>query len=505
MGNRSSADSGSEGRPSDADSSVLDPDEEPQLPPEQMSYWQMAKQGYQELVNAIVRPPRANYEREHLGPDQFMFCGREFMRSDFPVLNNRGQTLRCSFWEPLERRGDANGALPCVIYMHGNSSARPECLPQLGLVLGMGCTMLAFDFAGSGQSDGEYVSLGVYEKDDLAAVIAWLRESGRVSTIALWGRSMGAATALMHGGQDPSIAAMILDSPFSNLQDIADDMLARGREQGVRIPQFIVAIALRMLRSTVQRTANFNIRDCSPINYIESCFIPALFCAGRGDDFITPSHSQRLHDAYPGDKNIILVDGDHNSPRPKFMFDSAGIFLQRYLQVPRDWALDGYERYCNVPPWVSINDTYGLGYGEYNVYERLGLDPHEVELLYTGGMSDERQAEIQANLMHMFGTDVGDASSSDGPSQRSSQDAAPKTQGTVATTLTELQNSSARRLRNMTQALDVDTSGCIEKGDYIDALLGSGRVVLLDEDDQSQEEDEATGAVQGVPVTPPPD
>mmetsp|Transcript_1606 Transcript_1606/g.4444 ORF Transcript_1606/g.4444 Transcript_1606/m.4444 type:complete len:301 (-) Transcript_1606:921-1823(-) len=253
------------------------PDDVPdEVPPDQMSYWQMAKQAYNELVNAIVRPPRAEYDVEHLGPDQFTFCGKMFMRSDFPVLNAKGQSLRCSFWEPQPQERPA-ARLPCVIYMHGNSSARPECLPQLGLVLGMGCSLLAFDFAGSGLSDGDYVSLGVHERDDLEAVIAWLRQSQRCSGIALWGRSMGAVTAIMHGERDPSIAAMILDSPFSDLQDIADDMLAKGREQGVRIPQFIVAIALRMLRSTVQKTANFSIRDCAPINYLEGCASPQPF------------------------------------------------------------------------------------------------------------------------------------------------------------------------------------------------------------------------------------
>ena len=40
-------------------------------------------------------------------------------------------------------------------------------------------------------------------------MIEHLRESGKTSTIALWGRSMGAATALLHGERDPSIAGTI--------------------------------------------------------------------------------------------------------------------------------------------------------------------------------------------------------------------------------------------------------------------------------------------------------
>ena len=31
--------------------------------------------GYDQLVNAIIRPPRAQYEIQHLGPREFTFCG----------------------------------------------------------------------------------------------------------------------------------------------------------------------------------------------------------------------------------------------------------------------------------------------------------------------------------------------------------------------------------------------------------------------------------------------
>lgn len=219
--------------------------EGPPPPPPQPSYWQIIKMGYAELVGAIIRPPRAEYTTAHLGPPTFEFCGRAFQRRDFEVVNGRGQRLLCSHWEPVEypplagededddkkeddgREGEGQeqqqqqqqqrinpteqrrGSLPCIVYMHGNSSARMEALPQLSLCLSLGITMVALDFAGSGHSEGDFVSLGYYEKDDLKAVIEYLRASGRVSRIALWGRSMGAVTALMHGERDPSLAAMV--------------------------------------------------------------------------------------------------------------------------------------------------------------------------------------------------------------------------------------------------------------------------------------------------------
>lgn len=54
-----------------------------------MGYWQMAKVMYGELVNAIIRPPRAEYDLEDLGPRIFKFCGKTFQRTDFRLINDR--------------------------------------------------------------------------------------------------------------------------------------------------------------------------------------------------------------------------------------------------------------------------------------------------------------------------------------------------------------------------------------------------------------------------------
>lgn len=85
------------------------------------------------------------------------------------------------------------------------------------ILLPLNITLFTFDFAGCGMSEGEFVSLGWHEREDLEIVVNYLRKERNVSTIGLWGRSMGAVTALLYGDNDPSIAGMVLDSPFSNL------------------------------------------------------------------------------------------------------------------------------------------------------------------------------------------------------------------------------------------------------------------------------------------------
>jgi alpha-beta hydrolase superfamily lysophospholipase len=59
-----------------------------------------------------------------------------------------------------------------------------------------------------------------------------------VSLIGLWGRSMGAVTSILQSSRDPSIAGMVLDSPFSNLNRLSLELA----KTHTKIPQFIAKI-----------------------------------------------------------------------------------------------------------------------------------------------------------------------------------------------------------------------------------------------------------------------
>lgn len=285
---------------------------------------------YAELYKAIIRPPRDTYNVKDLGPTVFSIGNRTYQRTDKTLRNPKGQRLVCSHFEPIptERR---TAELPCVIYLHGNCSSRIETLSTLPVLLPFNITVFCFDFAGSGLSDGEYVSLGYFERDDLSVVVNYLRESGTVSCIGIWGRSMGAVTALLHGDRDPSIAGMVLDSPFTDLSVLAEELVEY--YINFSIPKWVLSAALQMIRRSIQEKADFNIQDLVPKNHVDSTYIPALFTAAYNDTFIRPHHAKELHELYAGDKNFVMIEGDHNSPRCRFFMDSVAIFFINALRI----------------------------------------------------------------------------------------------------------------------------------------------------------------------------
>jgi len=288
--------------------------------------------GYEHLWKAIIRPPRANYELKDMGPQKFITNGIEggsfkVQRTDFTLVNGRGHDIICSHFEPYEEDRQYR-TMPCVVYMHGNSSCRLESLDCINYLLPLNITLFCFDFSGCGMSQGEYISLGWWEREDIAMIIDHLRAERRVSTIGLWGRSMGAVTALLHADRDHTIAGLVLDSPFSNLPKLANELAY----QYMKIPNMFVNPILKMVASSIKSKADFDIYHLSPIDHVSKAFIPALFATAKDDDFVAPHHTKKLHDAYSGDKNLVEFEGDHNSTRPQFFYDSASFFLMDALQ-----------------------------------------------------------------------------------------------------------------------------------------------------------------------------
>ncbi|MED6188577.1 hypothetical protein PIB30_087209 [Stylosanthes scabra] len=285
----------------------------------------------EQLVNFIIRPPRAEYDpKSDLLDQEFMLRGKWYQRKDVEVKNSRGDVLKCSHYVPII--SPEGKPLPCVIYCHGNSGCRADASEAAIILLPSNIT-----------------------KDDLKAVVNYLREDGNVSLIGLWGRSMGAVTSLMYGAEDPSIAGMVLDSPFSDLVDLMMELVDTYK---VRLPKFTVKFAIQYMRRAIQKKAKFDIMDLNTIKVAKSCFVPALLGHAIDDDFIHPHHSDRIFEAYMGDKNIIKFEGDHNSPRPQFYFDSINIFFHNVLQPPEDEVGESfYDDYFGKDVWRSVNEV----------------------------------------------------------------------------------------------------------------------------------------------------
>ena len=284
---------------------------------------------YDNLWKAIIRPTRDKYTMKDLGPYKFEINSKNYKRTDLTITNKHNIKLKCSFWEPFDEEREYD-QLPCVIYLHGNSSSRTEAIGQLKHLLPLNITVFAFDFYGCGKSEGKYISLGWYESDDVECVINYLKKTNKVNSIGLWGRSMGAVTALIYSSRDKNnLSAIVLDSAFYSLKKLIEELI----EESIKIPNFIVNSMVKTLQNTILEKANFDINDIEPYLFAQKCSVPAFFCHGKDDSLINPHHCQDLYDIYPYKKKIAYLNGDHNTTRTDEFKKSAALFFYHYLNL----------------------------------------------------------------------------------------------------------------------------------------------------------------------------
>mmetsp|Transcript_55280 Transcript_55280/g.131832 ORF Transcript_55280/g.131832 Transcript_55280/m.131832 type:complete len:534 (+) Transcript_55280:100-1701(+) len=294
-----------------------------------LSWKTLVTESYDILWKMIIRPPRSQYAVSELGYQKFRFQDKAYCRQDEQVVNDKGLKLECSHYYPLDSKtsGHPREKLPCVVYLHGNCSSRLEAVDSLRVLLPRGVSVFCLDLAGSGLSEGEYISLGYYEEQDLKVVIKHLKASGRVSSIGLWGRSMGAATSILRASQDSTLAACVLDSPFSSLRVVAEELVNSGI---VSVPDFLLNMALQNVREEIQKRANFDIEELVPLKKAPLARAPAIFAVAKDDDFVLPHHTERLYKVWgcsPQDKKLVTFGGGHNGPRPQWFLDEAATFL----------------------------------------------------------------------------------------------------------------------------------------------------------------------------------
>ena len=260
-------------------------------------------------IEAITRPPRYEYSLNAL-QDEFKILNTLLVhRTHCTFPNSQGLNIIGSFY--FTDNSINNNY--CLIYLHGNSSCQLEGTYLIQHLLPLGINLFCFDFCGCGNSDGNFVSLGYFERDDVSCSISYLEANYHINKIFLWGRSMGAATSFLSIINESNVIGCISDSAFSSLSQLVKDL-----SSDFGIIGCFSGLALWILSNKIKNLYQFDIKECSPITIASELKIPIRIIHGINDDFIPISHSNDLYQIYSGEnKEFWQVEGDHNTDRPE--------------------------------------------------------------------------------------------------------------------------------------------------------------------------------------------
>jgi len=204
-----------------------------------------------------------------------------------------GITLR-GWYVPSEKRTQKT-----LILLHGYPADKADILPALAF-LQKDFNLLLFDFRYLGESDGKYSTAGAKEVEDLLAAIRFLKSRG-ITEVGVWGFSMGGAVALMAIERAPEIRAVVAESSYASLSDMALQLFK------VRLINYPIAYLIGLWAKLF---LGIDLRDASPAERIRNSTIPILITHSSDDAVIPFSQAKLLQHA--------LI----NNPRAEFWFNS---------------------------------------------------------------------------------------------------------------------------------------------------------------------------------------
>jgi alpha-beta hydrolase superfamily lysophospholipase len=157
----------------------------------------------------LLRHRRYNYSQEPL--EDFLMVHPSMHCQQFRIPNAQGHLLETI----LLRRMQSSA---CILYAHGLGSNKLEALSIAKHFTKQGYDVCSFDFSASGRSEGDHITYGINEKEDVLAVLRHLEATEQYSRIVLWGRSMGAVAVVLSQEQEENskVDCLVLDSPFSS-------------------------------------------------------------------------------------------------------------------------------------------------------------------------------------------------------------------------------------------------------------------------------------------------
>jgi dipeptidyl aminopeptidase/acylaminoacyl peptidase len=181
---------------------------------------------------------------------------------------------------------------PTVILVHGFKSSRVSMLPWARYLYGAGYNVLLYDSRGCGASAGWGIGVGATEPNDILGATRYLQSLPDLHNkrFAALGVSLGAGDVILAAARDPSLVAVIADSPWADERPQLDRM-ASLQIGPVALPLLPYGPAL------VDALVGARLEDARPAAIAGSIAPRALLIITSADDHNTttaPSDQQRI-------------------------------------------------------------------------------------------------------------------------------------------------------------------------------------------------------------------
>ena len=195
-----------------------------------------------------------------------------------------------------------------VVLSHGYQGTEEGMHPTGRRYYEAGYNLLTYDQRAMDESEGQYITMGIKESEDLIMWLQSLLDQHPQAEIVTHGVSMGAATVLIASGQEDfpdAVKAVIADCSYSSVWGVFESELY----QRFQLPDFPF---LHMAGIVGIPRVGINLfgEEGDVAYHTSQSNTPTLFIHGTADDFVPYPMVDELYEAYTGDtKELYTVEG----------------------------------------------------------------------------------------------------------------------------------------------------------------------------------------------------
>ncbi len=242
------------------------------------------------------------------------------------IVSKDGLTLQGTHFSP---------SLPSqrwVILVHGYGRDQRFVWDLAAEYLKRGYEVLTPDMRAAGESDGEYLTMGVKESEDVTAWTRQIAVRDEKARIVLHGVSMGAATVMLAAGSGnipPQVTALVEDCGYTS----AYVMFSTQLKKLFGLPEFPI---MRCVDAVSRLKTGAWLSDAAPVEKLPE--LPTLFIHGDADTLAPPKMMDELYTASGAKiKARLLVPGvghaDAKTDAPQLYYSTVFTFLEPYMDM----------------------------------------------------------------------------------------------------------------------------------------------------------------------------